>query len=68
MVKEMRWLPKEQSVRESPMQQGHSTLDEKLGDPNIKQIFWVSGRKDERQIRWTGKDQKQMFGVIKQNS
>lgn len=68
MVKEMRWLPKEQPVRESPMQQGQAILDEKLGDPNIKQIFWVSGSRDERQIRWTGKDQKQMFWVIKQNS
>lgn len=44
------------------MQQGHSTLDEKLGDPNIKQIFWVSGSRDERQIRWTGKDQKHVLG------
>lgn len=68
MVKEMRWLHKEQSVRESPIQQEQAILDEKLGDPNIKQIFWVSGSRNERQIRRTGKDQKQTFWVIKQNS
>lgn len=68
MVKEMRWLYKEQSVRESPIQQEQAILDEKLGDPNIKQIFWVSGSRNKRQIRQTGKDQKQTFWVIKQNS